>query len=114
MPIQEIKPAALFNLSGESGGGLTIVDVREPDEYAAVHAPVGANHPLSALSRGELGSLTSVRRDEPLYLLCRSGQRSLRACALLRKQGFITVFNVAGGILAWVAEGLPVVREDAT
>jgi rhodanese-related sulfurtransferase len=112
MAIQEIKPAALYNLSEESGGGLAIVDVREPDEYAALHASVGTNQPLSAMSRGELGHLERMRRDEPLYLLCRSGQRSLRACALLREQGFVALVNVTGGILAWQADGLPVVRED--
>ena len=72
MTIKTIEPAELYDLSTESGGGLAVIDVRETDEYAALHAVIGANHPLSVLSRGELGFLTSTPRDEPLYLLCRS------------------------------------------
>lgn len=110
MSISTVTPVELYNLSVEAAGGLPVVDVREPDEYAAVRASIGMNLPLSALSRGELGPLAQMPPDEPVYLLCRSGQRSMKACMLLKSRGFRQVINVTGGMLAWQAAGLPIVE----
>jgi rhodanese-related sulfurtransferase len=44
-----------------------------------------------------------------VYLICRSGDRSRRACQFLRTQG-IDAVNVAGGVMAWIASGQPVDR----
>ena len=49
-------------------------------------------------------------KDEPVYVFCRSGNRSLQAAQALVAAGYEDVRNVDGGILAWTATGLPVVR----
>jgi rhodanese-related sulfurtransferase len=81
-----------------------LVDVREPDEWASGHAPGAVHIPMREIPN-RLGDLP---RDEPLYLICRSGNRSARVAAYLRQEGFARPINVAGGIVAWQRAGLPV------
>jgi rhodanese-related sulfurtransferase len=81
-----------------------ILDVREPDEYEAGHVSDSLLIPL-----GELASRSSeIPKDAPLYVICRSGNRSKQASDILIKAGFKDVRNVEGGILAWQAAGLAV------
>ena len=49
-------------------------------------------------------------KDEPLYVICRSGTRSEKACEKFLSAGYTNVVNVTGGTLAWEQAGLPVVR----
>lgn len=65
-------------------------------EYEAGHIRGAVNLPLSEL-RDRLGELP---KDRPLYLHCRSGQRSYYACRILAARGFRDVYNIAGGFLA--------------
>lgn len=85
-----------------------ILDVREDKEYAAGHIPKAKHIPL-----GKLGSRIQELdkyKKKPILVTCRSGQRSARACGILKKAGFETVFNQAGGIIAWERANLPVDR----
>ncbi|MFH7341163.1 rhodanese-like domain-containing protein [Streptomyces sp. KHY 26] len=92
-------------------GELTLVDVREDDEWAARH-PAGAVHAaLSALPAG-----LSDLPDGPLAFVCRTGTRSMQGGAQAIRAGRSSVYSVAGGLEAWEAAGLPVTfpdREDA-
>ena len=87
--------------------GALLLDVREPDEWEAGHAPAAVHVPLAALAAraGELD------RDRPVVAVCRSGARSERAAAFLRQQGHDAV-NLDGGMQAWSASGLPVVTDQ--
>lgn len=86
--------------------GSVLVDVRESDEYEAVRAPAARLVPLSTfLDRFE----TDVPNDREVLVICRSGVRSARATAFLRERG-VDAKNVAGGMLSWEEEGLPVER----
>ncbi len=76
--------------------GAAIIDVREPAEYAAGHIKDAVNIPLSQL-RSRLGELPT---GCPLYVHCRSGQRSYYACRSLAAHGFPAVYNIAGSFLA--------------
>lgn len=86
-------------------GDLRVIDVREPDEFVGPlgHVPGAELVPLSTLA----GAAAGWRRDEPLLLVCRSGGRSSRAAVLLAGMGFSQLFNLAGGMLGWDANGLP-------
>lgn len=83
-----------------------ILDVREDKEYAAGHIPKAKHIPLGKLS-GRIQELDKYKK-KPILVTCRSGQRSARACGILKKAGFETVFNQAGGIIAWERANLPV------
>ena len=84
-----------------------LLDVREHDEFAAGHAPDARHHPL--------GSIPTVWESLPpgrtILCICRSGARSAQATAFLRDQGLDAV-NLEGGMQAWMAFGLEVVRDD--
>jgi rhodanese-related sulfurtransferase len=83
-----------------------VLDVREDKEYAAGHIPKARHIPLGQLA-GRLKELDKFK-NKPVLVTCRSGQRSARACGMLKKAGFETVYNQAGGIIAWERANLPV------
>lgn len=84
------------------GEGELLLDVREPDEFAEVHAAGAQLLPLSDLTE----RVAEVPLDRPVLVICRSGARSARAVEYLNERGGQAT-NVAGGTLAWVAAGLP-------
>ncbi|MFE4540891.1 rhodanese-like domain-containing protein [Streptomyces scopuliridis] len=84
-------------------GDLTLVDVREDDEWAARH-PAGAVHAALSTFPGSLPDLP----DGPLAFVCRTGTRSVQGGAQAIRAGRSSVYSVAGGLEAWEAAGLPV------
>lgn len=83
----------------EAGEQLNIIDVREPDEVAAGMIP-GAKH----IPLGEVDSrVEDFSKDQPYYMVCRSGARSGNATSFLNDQG-IDATNVEGGMLSWNGE----------
>jgi rhodanese-related sulfurtransferase len=82
-----------------------LVDVGEPNEYAAGHAAGARNVPLGQVEGSkELPSNKAL----PLILMCPTGARAGRAAALLRKAGYEKAVAVAGGTAAWRDAQLPV------
>jgi rhodanese-related sulfurtransferase len=71
---------------------VSVVDVREPDEYVAGHIPGAVNVPLSLVPL----RFNELDKAETQYLICEAGVRSAQACAYLEQQGF-DVVNIAGG-----------------
>jgi len=61
-----------------------VIDVRTPVEFAEVHVPQARNVPLDELKTGSL----QLPKDQPVYLLCRSGQRATKAADKFAKEGF--------------------------
>lgn len=89
--------------------GALLLDVREPGEYAAVHAPNATLIPLGQL-QSRLPEIAAYK-DKPIVVMCRTGHRSSRAVALLKEAGYTQVSNVKGGITAWQEDGLKVVKQ---
>lgn len=77
--------------------GIRVIDVREPDEYRLARVPGVLQIPLSALPQ----RFTELDSNQPIYLHCKAGGRSMRALEFLRGHGFKHVKSVRGGILAW-------------
>jgi len=88
--------------------GALLLDVREPHEYAEVRAPGSLLVPLGRL-KARLHEFRAFE-NKPVVLICRSGTRSGAAAHMLAQEGFKSVHNVQGGILAWEKAGLPVER----
>ena len=84
-----------------------VLDVREPGEYDAGHILGAKNAPLSRID-AKGAELAGKRKDRPLILYCDSGNRSGKAAAALKAQGYTKVLNLAGGLGAWQQAGLPV------
>lgn len=89
--------------------GALLLDVREPEEYAAIHVPNAKLIPLGELN-AHLQEIEAYK-DKPVVVMCRSGHRSARAVTQLQNAGFTQVSNVKGGIIAWEKEGLEVVKK---
>ena len=86
-----------------------VLDVREPDEWAAGHVDGAVHVPLGDVP----GRLADLPDADPLYIMCRSGNRSARAAAWL-DAAVESVPNIAGGMHAWAAAGKPMVSERGT
>ena len=79
-----------------------LVDVREVAEYEEVHVPGAQLLPMSELAE----RVDEVPAGGEVFIICRSGGRSLKVAEFLRAQG-VEATNVAGGTLAWVEAGHP-------
>jgi len=83
-----------------------IVDVREVDEYSGGHLPEARNIPVGKLAE-RIGELEKFK-NKPIILCCATGMRSGKAGAELKKQGFDKLYNLDGGVDAWVGAGYPI------
>jgi rhodanese-related sulfurtransferase len=101
----DVKQAQSMNQQGA-----LLLDVREPAEYAAIHAPNAKLIPL-----GEVGlrlKEIEAHKNKPIAVICRSGRRSAKAVAILQEAGFTQVVNVQGGTNAWEQAGLEVIKQQ--
>jgi len=90
--------------------GALVIDVREPQEFAAGAIAGAINVPLGQIQRQGLAALhtAGVDVDAPTFLLvCRSGARSGSACLALRGALGERAKNLAGGVMAWDSQGRP-------
>ncbi len=94
--------------AGLQDQGAVLLDVREDDEWTAGHAPGALHVPLA-----EVGGAVARFDGRQILTVCRGGNRSAQAATALLKAG-IDVRNVAGGMSAWAAAGLAVVRGDGS
>ena len=83
-----------------------VLDVREPGEYGAGHILGAKNVPVARLDGG--AAELAKRKDRPLIVYCDGSERSAKAAAALKRQGFTRVVNLSGGLAAWQQAGLPV------
>ena len=94
--------------ASEVGPDAYLLDVREPDEWAAGHAP-GAHHlPMMEVPV----RMAEVPDEADVVVVCRSGGRSAQVTAYLRQHGWDNVRNLDGGMGAWQDAGRELVSED--
>ena len=106
MRISGIETATVFDaVSLSNHDDAIFVDVRETKEMTGGVINGAYRVPLSSFEKSstQLDKLT----DKPVIVYCRSGNRSVSAAGKLKKKGFSRVYNLAGGILAWQKEKLP-------
>jgi len=82
------------------GDRFILLDVREPDEFERCHIPGARLLPLSELP----SRISELNRTDEIILQCRSGKRSAEALGLLQQAGFARLWNLKGGIIAWLNE----------
>ncbi len=102
--VKEVNSAEALQLINHKDA--FVLDVRDPNEYSDGHVLNSTLIPLGTL-KARLDELEKYR-DQPMVVVCRSGSRSGTACAILAKQGYTQVYNLAGGMLAWQRNNLPV------
>ncbi|MBI1396510.1 MAG: rhodanese-like domain-containing protein [Betaproteobacteria bacterium] len=104
--MQSITPEVLFALAQEQA--IQLVDVRSSAEFARGHARGATNVPLEQLTPARLRDFDT---KAPIYVICKSGMRSLLGVRRLHQEGIVTAVNVAGGTDAWMWAGLPIDTE---
>jgi hypothetical protein len=76
--------------------------------YSAGHAYRAKNIPLDTL----MANLDMLEKNEPVYLICQTGRRSLEAAQMLNEAGFAQTISITGGMAAWQAAGLPMADDQ--
>jgi sulfur-carrier protein adenylyltransferase/sulfurtransferase len=97
--VRTLAADELRTLLKERGAGASIVDVREPREFAVSHLPGAMNIPV-----GELHSRIGSLPKGLVVFVCRSGARSLTAAALASRAGVEDIAHLEGGLLAWARD----------
>ena len=99
--INQLDPTGFSNKIQESG--VTVLDVRRPDEFAGQHLAraVNINYESGTFSQ----DIQSLDKSKTYAVYCRSGNRSGQATALMAKDGFTSIYNLDGGIINWTAVG---------
>lgn len=88
----------------DQGEDLHILDVRSIFEYARGHIKGSVNMDIGAL----MAQINAIPKDRPIAVICASGGRSSMGCRMLMRRGFNNVYNVRGGMGAWVISGYPI------
>lgn len=104
--IREVTPAEV----AKQRDRLVIIDVREPQEYAAGHIPGAVNIPRGLIEFKADNHPALTDRNAAIVLHCQGGGRSALATVALQELGFKNVSNLAGGFGAWSGAGLPTER----
>lgn len=113
-PFSNIDNDELQNLMAQ---GIPLYDIRRPDEWRETGVVKGSKRLTFVDGRGQLSpeflpTFTSeVGKDEPVILICRTGNRtSALAKHLVEQLGYTRVYNVRNGITRWISENRPTSR----
>ena len=88
---------------------MTVIDVRTPEEFAAGHLDGAVM--IDFQSPSFAADVVGLGEDTPVFVYCRSGNRSAQAVAAMVQLGFTDITELDGGVVAWEAAGLPLVTD---
>jgi len=101
LPVTDMSP--IEARPGIEQPGSQFIDVRTAEEYKGGHAKGAKNIPLDTLD----AKMSTLKKDQPVYVICETGRRSLQAAEMLSNAGFDRVINIPGGTRAWADAELP-------
>ena len=108
LPIESLKLISANDLKAmlDRKEDVNVLDVRKQKEWEAGHIE-GAMH----IFVGQLmDKLSQIPKEKPTVVHCSAGYRSGLAASILLRAGYVKVYNVAGGINAWISSGLPIIQ----
>lgn len=91
-----------------SGKNVQLIDIRTPQEYAAGHIQSAIN--IDYYSATFAVEMDKFAKDKPIYIYCRSGNRTSLATEQLTKMGYMQLFDLQSGIIGWQSANLPLVK----
>lgn len=107
MIVQQIKTISVLDLKKcMDQSVIYLIDVREHYEWQMMRIPSSIHIPKDQLSE-RIGHYV-IDSNQPIYLLCMAGIRSLYAAENLLRLGYQNVYSVDGGLVDWVNHGFPV------
>lgn len=104
---ESVSPTEAIGLINHENA--VVLDVRTDSEFADGYILNAMHVPQPSLP--DHVRKLDKHRSRPIIVACRSGNRSAKACAILRKHNFERVYNLGGGIVGWQNAGLPLVRK---
>lgn len=87
---------------------VVVIDVRTPEEFAEGHIEGAMLIDINSPTFGD--DIDALDRDANYLVYCRSDNRSGQAVAIMQQVGFEQLWDMDGGVIAWSAEGRPLVR----
>jgi rhodanese-related sulfurtransferase len=105
--VKDVTPAEATRLINHEQAML--IDMRADKDYRDGHIVNAVHVPES---NGQIPAALDKHRERPLIVYCQRGQRSKAVCNRLSKQGFASVYNLQGGVLAWQKAELPLTRNS--
>lgn len=96
--------------------GVTLVDIRLPEEWASTGIIKGSKKLTFFSKTGGINPNLQqemeqlVNKDKPVMLICRTGSRTRYASQMLNEIGYTKVYNVTNGITHWIREGRPTIK----
>lgn len=104
--VPNLSPAEAVTLINRSNA--LVLDVRDATEFASGHIANALHIPLEEMA----GRIAEIKKhqNKPVLVNCQQGGRSAKVCQLLREAEFTQVHNLQGGLSAWVAAKMPVVK----
>ncbi len=105
---KNISPEEAEKILKENSGNIIILDVRTKEEFSEGHIKGAIN--IDYHSKDFKSKLEKLDKTKIYMIYCRSGYRSGRAFELMKEMGFTKLYNIEGGINAWIGEGLPVAK----
>lgn len=105
--ITNVGPLEFQNQIAASSNS-AVLDVRTPEEYNEGHLADAENLDVTNSKEFDAG-LQKLDKSRHYFVYCRSGRRSMKACEIMKSQGF-DVTNLKGGIIAWEKDNLPIVE----
>ena len=101
--IEKLDTKSFYNRV--NGKKVQLIDVRTPQEYVSGHIQNADN--INVYDANFVNQVEKkYKKDEPVYVYCRSGSRSMKAAQMLKSKGYHVV-NLNGGFIGWTAQGLP-------
>ena len=80
-----------------------LIDVRTPMEFMRGHVPGAINIPLNQLHQ----RINEIPHTDPIVVICATGNRSMSGSSILAQAGYEQVYNLQGGTMVWMMNGLP-------
>lgn len=105
--VKEVSPAEATRLLNHEKA--TMIDMRTDKDYREGHIANAVNVPTG---NADIPASLSKHRERPVVVYCQRGQRSTALCNKLSKQGFESVYNLKGGVLAWQKAELPLTKNS--
>ncbi len=104
--VKNVPPSEAVTLINRQNA--VVLDVRTDEEFKQGHIINSLHIPVGLLA-GRINELER-HKTQALVVVCRTGQRSAQACSILRKQGFESLYGLAGGMLEWQKANLPLAK----
>jgi len=102
-----VNPAEATRLLNHENA--TMIDMRTDKDYREGHIANAINVPTG---NADIPATLNKYRERPVVVYCQRGQRSIAFCKKLSKQGFASVYNLKGGVLAWQKADLPLTKNS--